>query len=464
MKHLRRLLALALAAFVTAGPATALAADTSATSRSISILSVDGSSATVNKGGKKNFSATKGMKLASGYTVTTGKSTTLYFQVDDDKAIKLDSSSSVTISTASGKKLKLTLKSGKMFFNVKKPLDKDTSMSVSAGGSSMSIRGTSGYVLLRDDQPAAGLFSGKVDWVSGVDTYTLSAGEQLTETAGQVEKTALTLDSCPAFAAVAALENKDTIDLSPFVPEGTVADALETQLTDKWQAEQTAAAQAENSAMQQAAQAAAGAKPNYELSKPAGGGSSGGGSSDADPVAPTAPVLQSIASPVAVTKDKGTNFAGLGLPATVTLTTDQGSKTADVTWNAADFAAETYNTAQTVTGTVTLPDGVTNPNNVPLTASISVTLEWYVTGVEQANISVSYGASFDSFVSSLPATRTVHTNSGDVEAAVTWSNHGFDPTIVGQQTVYGSLTLPNGLQNPDNLSAACSISVSPQAP
>ncbi|CAH1193023.1 hypothetical protein PAECIP111891_00476 [Paenibacillus allorhizoplanae] len=67
--------------------------------------------------------------------------------------------------------------------------------------------------------------------------------------------------------------------------------------------------------------------------------------------------------------------AALGLPSTVELVTDSGSKTANVTWNvdAANYdpavmAAQTF----TVNGTVTLPAGVVNPNNVALTTSISV--------------------------------------------------------------------------------------------
>ena len=67
----------------------------------------------------------------------------------------------------------------------------------------------------------------------------------------------------------------------------------------------------------------------------------------------------------------------LGLPGTVTLVTDAGSIDANVTW---DLSSANYdqnaNTAQsfTVPGTVTLPKGIDNPNNVPLTTSINVTV------------------------------------------------------------------------------------------
>ena len=69
----------------------------------------------------------------------------------------------------------------------------------------------------------------------------------------------------------------------------------------------------------------------------------------------------------------------LGLPTKVDLVTDSGSLNgvAKVTWNvdASDYDP-TVKTIQTFTvnGTVTLPNGVENPNNLPLTTSIKVTV------------------------------------------------------------------------------------------
>ncbi|EPD51094.1 hypothetical protein HMPREF1210_02285 [Paenisporosarcina sp. HGH0030] len=67
----------------------------------------------------------------------------------------------------------------------------------------------------------------------------------------------------------------------------------------------------------------------------------------------------------------------LGLPASVSLDTDAGRGEANVTWNVdASNYDPTVKTAQTfaVNGTVTLPTGVKNPNNVPLTTSTKVTV------------------------------------------------------------------------------------------
>ncbi|WP_045516293.1 carbohydrate-binding protein [Neobacillus niacini] len=91
--------------------------------------------------------------------------------------------------------------------------------------------------------------------------------------------------------------------------------------------------------------------------------------------------LNSITAPAAVIGvDNGTakTAAALRLPQTVKLETDDGSIDANVTWN---VGASSYDpaikTAQTFTiaGTVTLPSGIENPNNVPLETSISVTVD-----------------------------------------------------------------------------------------
>ncbi|NOU71371.1 hypothetical protein GC098_08040 [Paenibacillus sp. LMG 31458] len=90
--------------------------------------------------------------------------------------------------------------------------------------------------------------------------------------------------------------------------------------------------------------------------------------------------LVSITTPAAITElENGAakTAEALGLPATVELVTDAGSVNASVTWDvhasSYDPSAQTGQTF-TVSGTVTLPDGVANPNNVALTTSINVTV------------------------------------------------------------------------------------------
>ncbi|MCA0753510.1 metallophosphoesterase [Paenibacillus sp. N4] len=90
--------------------------------------------------------------------------------------------------------------------------------------------------------------------------------------------------------------------------------------------------------------------------------------------------LNSITAPASVSASNGTakTAEALGLPAIVILATDGGNVDANVNW---DLSGVSYDpaikTVQTfsVPGTVTLPSGVENPNSVPLTTSINVTVQ-----------------------------------------------------------------------------------------
>jgi hypothetical protein len=116
------------------------------------------------------------------------------------------------------------------------------------------------------------------------------------------------------------------------------------------------------------------------------------------------PTVISITTPAAITGlANGTSktAAALGLPTTVKLVTSTGNVDANVAWNvdAANYdPSKTTEQIFTVGGTVTLPAGVANPNNVGLTTSISVTVlpapttaQSTLTGPQQA----AAGQSFD---------------------------------------------------------------------
>ena len=91
--------------------------------------------------------------------------------------------------------------------------------------------------------------------------------------------------------------------------------------------------------------------------------------------------LESVSTPAAViglSNGTAKTADALGLPKTVGITTSTGSPTeAGVTWRvdecSYDPASEEAQTF-TVSGTVNLPDGVTNPDNVSLNVTISVTV------------------------------------------------------------------------------------------
>ncbi|MBW7571357.1 beta strand repeat-containing protein [Caproiciproducens faecalis] len=100
-----------------------------------------------------------------------------------------------------------------------------------------------------------------------------------------------------------------------------------------------------------------------------------------DAVSPIDKTLLSIADPdsiTGITNGTAKTAAALGLPETVVLTTDDGDVDAEVHWDVAgsdyDKSKKTEQTF-TVTGTVVLPSGVVNTNDVELTTEISVTVK-----------------------------------------------------------------------------------------
>ncbi|WP_217591728.1 S-layer homology domain-containing protein [Cohnella sp. GbtcB17] len=107
----------------------------------------------------------------------------------------------------------------------------------------------------------------------------------------------------------------------------------------------------------------------------------------------TTQILRSIVAPSPITGvASGTEktASALGLPSKVTLETNNGNMEAEVVWDvdAADYEAGVQ-TKQTfaVSGTVKLPEGVTNPDNVSLAATVQVTVDEVVILVESVSLS-----------------------------------------------------------------------------
>ena len=94
----------------------------------------------------------------------------------------------------------------------------------------------------------------------------------------------------------------------------------------------------------------------------------------------TGKTLISITPPAAntgVANGTAKTASALGLPANVTLVTDDGSVSTGVVWDVDSCSYDPASTAEQtfmVNGTVTLPVGVINPDGVPLNVSVSVTV------------------------------------------------------------------------------------------
>ena len=191
--------------------------------------------------------------------------------------------------------------------------------------------------------------------------------------------------------------------------------------------------------------------------------------------------LISINAPSAITgvaNGTAKTAAELGLPAKVTLVTNDGDVQADVSWDAAACSYDPDETTEqtfTVDGTITLPAGIVNTNNVDLTTSISVTVNAEVStdktlvsiNTPSAITGVANGTAKTAAELGLPARVTLITNDGDVQADVSWdvAACSYDPDETTEQTftVDGTVTLPMGVVNPNNVDLTTSISVTVNA-
>ena len=156
----------------------AVADDLVGEARSLSVLSVNGDEAVVMRGANREIKAAAGMPLGQGTKAKTGAGTNMYLQADEDKTIKMGSSTLVEITKASAKKLGITLKSGEIFFNVEQKLADDEEMIFHAAQTSLSIRGTSGFLIQEPGgETTLFLLEGMVEWSAGEETITLEAGQ-----------------------------------------------------------------------------------------------------------------------------------------------------------------------------------------------------------------------------------------------------------------------------------------------
>ena len=120
----------------------ALAAD-SAVGTTLRLSEIKGT-VTVKDAAGKDKTARDGMRLYNGYTVETGKSSSVFITLDDTKAVKLDASSKIEIKQ-NGKKLEVGLSKGQLFFDVAQPLKKDESLSIRTSTMVTGVRGSNGW-------------------------------------------------------------------------------------------------------------------------------------------------------------------------------------------------------------------------------------------------------------------------------------------------------------------------------
>ena len=184
----------------------------------IQIERIDGTAYVVNTKGSKT-DARIGVKLSNNESLQTAAGSYAYISLDDTKVLELDELSQVNIQK-SGKKLKIEVEEGNIFFQVKEPLAGDEAMTIGASTMSMSIRGTAGVVGVRrvnnNIVTSVNLIEGRVvmtysDVVGEQHEFNLWGGESATHKSGSdtVERDLIDITEFPGFAARILSENPE---------------------------------------------------------------------------------------------------------------------------------------------------------------------------------------------------------------------------------------------------------------
>lgn len=164
--------------------------------------------------------------------------------------------------------------------------------------------------------------------------------------------------------------------------------------------------------------------------------------------------------------------SALGLPSMVTLNTDRGNVNAKIKWDLAECAYDPSKAEEQtflVEGTVTLPGGVINPDEIPLTFSINVTVResMYTNKILEAiedpeDLVILANSSFSGLLNQLPNI-LLETDKGRIRAQVEWDTHhiAYDPQVNEEQnfTINGTVILPKDVVNKEDLSLFVSVDV-----
>lgn len=144
------------------------------------------------------------------------------------------------------------------------------------------------------------------------------------------------------------------------------------------------------------------------------------------------------------------------------VTLDDGTEiSVPVTWNNTSEYNPTKLGLQTFKGTLTLPANISNTENI--TAVANVTIKVPITEVENFVISdIEYGTELSYFETQLADQVKVTLSNGDTTQTlpVTWDTSAYNPTVSGEQKIYGTLKLNDSISNPYNKKTITTVVVS----
>jgi hypothetical protein len=144
-------------------------------SRSMVVETVSGSDISMTKGAAKTFAVRVGTKLAKGYTVTTGKKSTVGIKMDDNSVVTMNESTKIDISKQSSREIKLTVVSGTISVNAGKQAAGNNT-TIKAGNTTMGIRGTTLTISHAPGVVRTILLEGELEIDTPDGTFTMKSG------------------------------------------------------------------------------------------------------------------------------------------------------------------------------------------------------------------------------------------------------------------------------------------------
>src|SRR5690625_3627618 len=158
----------------------------------------------------------------------------------------------------------------------------------------------------------------------------------------------------------------------------------------------------------------------------------------------------------------GTEMSDIGLPTKVEVTLNDGNKqNIDVNWDNGDTDYDKSVAVNYVfTGTVDIATGVVNRNNVKASVTVTVGNPYITEITDIANIGVINGTEMSDI--GLPTKVEVTLNDGNKQNIdVNWDNGNpnYDKSVAGNYVFTGTLDLPTGVVNTNNVEASVTVTV-----
>ncbi len=166
----------------------------------------------VSSGSGKEISVSEKMRVFDGYNVKTSNESEAYLSLDDTKVVKLGENTEVIIKK-SWFSNKIIVISGKLFFNVTKPLEANESLDISTSTMSMGIRGTSGTVSVKELKSDIQLYTGKVDVEGNGESVRLIPGmKAVFDKKLSIDKLSETGEDIPSMALREIIKDKNLLE------------------------------------------------------------------------------------------------------------------------------------------------------------------------------------------------------------------------------------------------------------